>query len=429
MPEPTAPERSGQDDLAGPDGVTDLAACRSCGGRSLRQFLSLGKTPLADNLVPPDRLDEQEPVFPLDVAFCPDCTLVQITEEVPAHTLFVDNYLYFSSFSDALVRHAREHVDGLVASRGLGEGSFAVELASNDGYLLRAFLPHGVRVLGVDPAPDQAQAAREAGVPTLQEFFGTELARRIRAEHGAADVVVANNVMAHVPELNDFVAGIAELLADDGLLTVENPWVKDLVDHGEFDTIYHEHFCYYSCTSVDALVRRHGMFLNHVEYFPDLHGGTLRWHVGKTEDVSPQARALLELERTIGVTDYRYYADFAARVDRTRTELRALLVRLREQGSRVWAYGAAAKGSTLLNTTGIGTELVEAVVDRNHWKQGLHMPGTGQPIRPVEDLLAEQPDHCLLLAWNFADEVLAQQAEYVARGGRFIRPVPTVEVL
>ena len=409
--------------------MSDLGACRSCGARSLRQFLSLGKTPLADNLVPPDRLADEEPFFPLDVAFCPDCTLVQITEEVPAHTLFVDNYLYFSSFSDALVRHAKTHVDGLVAARGLGPDSFAVELASNDGYLLKAFQPHGVRVLGVDPAPDQAQAAVAAGVPTLQEFFGVELARRIRSEHGAADVVIANNVMAHVPELNDFVGGIAELLADDGLLTVENPCVQDLVDHGEFDTIYHEHFCYYSCTSVDALVRRHGMFLNHVEYFPDLHGGTLRWHIGKREDVSAEARRRLQAERDSGVTDFAYYADFAQRVERTRSDLRALLTRLKDEGARVWAYGAAAKGSTLVNTVGLDTDLVEAVVDRNTWKQGLHMPGTHQPIRPVEDLLAEQPDYCLLLAWNFADEILQQQAEYVARGGRFIRPVPAVEVL
>jgi SAM-dependent methyltransferase len=327
------------------------------------------------------------------------------------------------------VRHAQTHVEKLVTARRLGAGSFAVELASNDGYLLKAFQPHGVRVLGVDPAPDQAQAAIEAGVPTLQEFFGVDLARRIRAEFGPADVVIANNVMAHVPQLNDFVGGIAELLADDGLLTVENPCVQDLVEHGEFDTIYHEHYYYYSCTSVDALVRRHGMFLNHVEYFPDLHGGTLRWHIGKSEEVSEQARAWLEDERRRGVTDFSYYSDFARRVEQTRTELRALLTRLNDEGARVWAYGAAAKGSTLVNTVGIGPELVEAVVDRNTWKQGLHMPGTHQPIRPVEDLLVEQPDYCLLLAWNFTEEILAQQAEYLAQGGRFIRPVPRVEVL
>lgn len=409
--------------------MSDLPPCRSCGSDRLRPFLSLGKTPLADNLVPPDRLGDEEPCFPLDVAFCPACTLVQITEEVPAHQLFVDNYLYFSSFSDALVEHARTHVDALVEARGLGSHSFVVELASNDGYLLQSFLPHGVRVLGVDPAPGQAQAARAAGVPTVEEFFGLEVARRLREEHGPADVIVANNVMAHVPQLNDFVAGIAELLADDGLVTVENPWVRDLVDHGEFDTIYHEHFYYYSCTAVDALVRRHGMFLNHVEHFPGLHGGTLRWHVGKQERVSAQARAFLEGERRDGVCEFGYYADFASRVERTRADLLALLSGLKAQGSTIAAYGAAAKGSTLANFVGLGTHLVDFVVDRNTWKQGLHMPGTHQPIRPVEALLEEQPDYCLLLAWNFADEIRSQQREYVARGGRFIQPVPAVELL
>lgn len=406
-----------------------LPPCRSCGSTHLREFLSLGKTPLADALVTEDQLDQVDPAFPLDVAFCPECTLVQILEEVPAETLFVDNYLYFSSFSEHLLRHSREHVDGLVRDRGLGPGSFVVELASNDGYLLRNFAPYGVRVLGVDPAPDQAAAAREAGVPTLAEFFGVDLGRRIRAEHGSADVIIANNVMAHVPGLNDFVGGIAELLADDGVVTVENPWVKDLVDHGEFDTIYHEHFYYYSCTSVDALVRRHGMYLNHVEYFPDLHGGTLRWHIGKREDVSEEAQRFLALERDSGVTGFSYYADFAERVTRARSELLALLDELNANGARIAAYGAAAKGSTMLNYLGVGTETLDFVVDRNTWKHGRYMPGVHVPIRPVEALLEEQPDYVLILAWNFTDEILAQQAEYRRRGGRFIRPVPVPEVL
>src|SRR5699024_2606427 len=217
--------------------------------------------------------------------------------------------------------------------------------------------------LGIDPAPDQAQAARENGVPTVEEFFGVDLARRLRAEHGPADVIIANNVMAHVPELNDFVGGIAELLADDGLLTVENPWVKDLVDHGEFDTIYHEHFYYYSCTSVDALVRRHGMFLNHVEYFPNLHGGTLRWHIGKTENVSDEARRYLALEHEAGVDRLDYYANFADRVSSIKLALTDLLGELKAAGHTVAAYGAAAKGSTMLNYVGIGTDVLDFVVD------------------------------------------------------------------
>ncbi|MBB5786211.1 class I SAM-dependent methyltransferase [Jiangella mangrovi] len=409
--------------------MPDPIPCRSCGSTDLRPFLSLGKTPLADALVTADRLDRTDPTFPLDVAFCPGCTLVQILEEVPPQQLFVDNYLYFSSFSDHLLRHSREHVEGLVRNRGLNESNFVVELASNDGYLLRNFLPHGVKVLGVDPAPDQANAAREAGVPTIEEFFGVESARRIRAEHGPADVIIANNVMAHVPALNDFVGGMAELLADDGLITVENPWVKDLVDHGEFDTVYHEHLCYYSCTSVDALVRRHGMFLNHVEYFPDLHGGTLRWHIGKREQVSPDARRMLDAELAAGLTTFGYYADFANRVESIRSGLRSLLEDLKGSGATIAAYGAAAKGSTMINYVGLGTELIDFVVDRNTWKQGKYMPGVHVPIRPVEALLDEQPDYVLVLAWNFLAEILEQQQEYRQRGGRFIRPVPAPEIL
>ncbi|MGW5363368.1 methyltransferase domain-containing protein [Actinopolymorpha pittospori] len=403
--------------------------CRSCGSAELRTFLSLGKTPLADALVTADQLDRVDPTFPLDVAFCASCTLVQILEEVPPQQLFVDNYLYFSSFSPQLLRHSREHVEALVERRRLDSSSFVVELASNDGYLLRNFLPHGVRVLGVDPAPDQANAAREAGVETLEQFFGVDTARRILSEHGPADVIIANNVMAHVPALNDFVGGMAELLAEDGLITVENPWVKDLVEHGEFDTIYHEHFCYYSCTSVDALVRRHGMFLNHVEYFPDLHGGTLRWHIGKREQVSPEARRMLDTEVAAGLTAFGYYADFAGRVESIRTTLRSMLEELKAGGAAIAAYGAAAKGSTMLNYVGLGTELIDFAVDRNPWKQGRYMPGVHVPIRPVEALLEKQPDYVLVLAWNFLSEILDQQDEYRRRGGQFIRPVPTPEIL
>lgn len=407
----------------------DLPPCRSCGATSLRPFLSLGKTPLADALLEPGTDLSTEPRFPLDVAFCSTCTLVQILEEVPPQQLFVDNYLYFSSFSPALLDHSRRHVEGLVAARGLGPENLVVELASNDGYLLKQFLPFGVRVLGVDPAPDQARAARDAGVPTVEEFFGVELAQRLRDEHGPADVIVANNVMAHVPQLNDFVGGVATLLADDGIVTVENPWVRDLIDHGEFDTIYHEHFVYYSCTAVDALMRRHGLVLNQVDYFPDLHGGTLRWTIGRTRSPRGNAEQYLAQEQETGLTSFGYYADFAARVQRTRTALLDLLSGLKADGARIAAYGAAAKGSTMLNYVGIGTELVDFVVDRNTYKHGKLMPRTHQPIRPVEALLEEQPDYVLLLAWNFAAEILDQQAEYRRRGGRFIRPVPTPEVL
>lgn len=385
--------------------------------------------PLPDALLRPEQLTEPEARFPLDVAFCPGCSLVQILEEVPPEQLFVENYLYFSSFSDGLLRHAREFAERIIDERRLGPGAFVVEVASNDGYLLRNFAERGIPVLGIDPAPAQADEAEAAGIPTLREFFDADVARRLVAERGQADVIVANNVMAHTPTLNSFVEGLSVLLADDGVVTIENTYVKDLVDHCEFDTIYHEHFCYFSCTAVDALARRHGLFLNRVEHFPKLQGGTLRWHLSHSDHRDETVSRFLAAEAAEGLTAPAYYRDFAARVGRIKTELFDLLRGLRREGKRIAAYGAAAKGSTLVNYAGIGTDLVDFVVDRNVHKHGLFMPGTHLPIRPAEALLEEVPDYVLLLAWNYKDEVLAQQREYVDGGGRFIVPVPSPCIL
>ena len=412
-----------------PGGTGAEAACRSCGRAGLEVFLSLGVVPLPDALLRPDDLDRPEPRFPLDVAFCPGCSLVQILQSVPPEQLFVDNYLYFSSFSSGLMDHCRAHAHALIEKHRLDERSLVVEVASNDGYLLRNFAAEGIPVLGIDPAPSQAAAAEAAGVPTLQEFFGADLARRLREEGKRADVIIANNVMAHTPTLNSFVEGLAILLADGGEITIENTYVKDLIDRREFDTIYHEHFCYFSCTAVDVLMRSHGLRLNEVEHFPELQGGTLRWRVGKPAERHESARAYLEAEREQGVTEFEYYRDFGREVERIRDDLRALLTGLRREGRSIAAYGAAAKGSTLVNYVGIGTDLVEYVVDRNVHKQGLFMPGTHLPIRHPDALLETMPDYVLLLAWNYADEVRQQQAEYLRRGGRFIVPVPTPQVL
>jgi hypothetical protein len=404
-------------------------ACRSCGESGLEVFLSLGNMPLPDNLVRPDDLGRPEPRYPLDVAFCPFCSLVQIVEEVEPEALFVDNYLYFSSFSDGLVRHSRAHAERLIEERGLDACSLVVEVASNDGYLLRNFVERGIPVLGIDPAPEQAAAAEQAGVRTLRAFFGSELARGLRAEGHAANVIVANNVLAHTPTLNDFVAGLRALVSDHGVITIENTYVKDLIDHSEFDTIYHEHFCYFSCTAIDALMRRHGLSLNAVEHFPTLQGGSLRWWIGPAADTQASARDFLAAEAAEGLTDFGYYRDFGRRVERIRTDLVALLESLRADGKTIAAYGAAAKGSTLVNYAGIGTDLVDFVVDRNIHKQGLLMPGTHLPIREPEVLLETMPDYLLLLAWNYRDEIAAQQTEYLQRGGRFIVPVPTPAVI
>ncbi len=404
--------------------MSDVAECRSCGSAELHPFLSLGKTPLADALVKPGFDFKLEERFPLDVAFCANCSLVQLLEEVPADKMFVDNYLYFSSFSDELLRHSRENVLRLIAERRLGPDSLVVEVASNDGYLLKNFAEFGVPVLGIDPAPDQAAAANAAGVPTLARFFGTELADELVAEGKRADVIVANNVMAHVPGLNDVMAGVATLLADDGVVVIENPYVRDLIDHVEFDTIYHEHLCYHSCTAIDRLAQRHGLTLNHVENFPRLHGGTLRWHLSRRTERSAAATAFLESEEASGLTSLAYYQGFAKRVQHVRTALHDLLEGLRRDGKTIAAYGAAAKGSTLVNTVGLDTDLVDFVVDRNVHKQGLLMPGTHQPILDVSALVERRPDYVLLLAWNFKDEIMAQQQEYIALGGQFIVPVP-----
>jgi SAM-dependent methyltransferase len=404
-------------------------ACRSCGAEGLVEVLDLGATPLADALVPRERLDAPEPRFKLVVAFCPSCTLVQHVEDLAEAELFDADYPYFSSFSPYLLRHSREHALGLIDKRGLDGQSLVVEIASNDGYLLRNFVEAGIPVLGVEPTPGPAAAGREAGVNTLEEFFGLALAEKLRAEGGPADVIIANNVMAHVPDLNGFVAGMAHLLKDDGLITVENPYVRDLIDHCEFDTIYHEHFCYYSCTAVAALANRHGLYLNDVEYFPDLHGGTLRWHLGKRNEPSQTAQRYLAEEKASGLTTLGYYADFADRVVEVKRRLLELLQGLRAEGKTIAAYGAAAKGATLVNYVGITTDLVDFVVDRNVHKHGRFMPGTHQEVRGPAALLECQPDYVLLLAWNFAKEIAEQQAEYRSRGGQFIVPVPTPRIL
>ncbi len=403
--------------------------CRSCGASALQSFLDLGTTPLADALVRHEHLNDPEDRFPLEIAMCEECSLVQILEDVPPEKLFVENYLYFSSFSDHLLDHARTHAEQLIDSRRLDGNSLVVELASNDGYLLRNFVDRGVPVLGIDPAPDQAAAATAAGVPTLNEFFDNDMAQRLRAEGRVADVIIANNVLAHVPDLNGFVAGMATLLAEDGTITVENPYVRELIDRVEFDTIYHEHFCYYSCTSIDRLMLRHGLRLNDVEFFPDLHGGTLRWHIGKNDQRTPAATEYLENERRIGLDRLEYYSRFAERVAAVRHELKTLLTRLRAEGATIAGYGAAAKGTTMLNATGIGTDLVEYVVDRNEHKHGTYMPGTHQPVLGTEALVERQPDYVLLLAWNFANEIMAQQQVFRERGGRFIVPIPSPEVI
>lgn len=417
-----------------PQSVTANAAsivtnCRACGAPDVNEFLSLGATPIANALVDPSNAPATDPAYPLAVGFCAACSLVQLTHELPAEIIFGADYPYFSSFSDALVRHSAEHVDAVVEQRKLGSDAFVVEIASNDGYLLRRFVEHDVPVLGVEPTPGPAAAAREAGVPTREAFFGAELAAEIRAERGPADVIIANNVMAHVPDLNSFVGGMALLVADDGIVQVENPGVRYLLEHVEFDTVYHEHFCYFSTIAVQRLFAAHGLTLLDVELFPNMHGGTLRWTAGKQGEPSAEAKRFLDEELALGLDKAAAYENFGARVEQNRAELTELLTRLRADGATIAAYGAAAKGATLLNFAGVDSTVIDFVADLNTHKQGKLMPGARIPVLDPKELLARRPDYVLLLAWNFKAEIMRQQAEYEQGGGKFIVPVPRPQIV
>jgi SAM-dependent methyltransferase len=389
--------------------------------------LSLGRTPLANALLTAEQLSEPEATFPLDLVFCPACTLVQITETVPPEQLF-SHYLYLSSYSDTMLHHAEQLARQLVQTRGLDGDSLVVEVASNDGYLLQFYKRAGIPVLGIEPAVNVARVAEDRGIPTMARFFGLELARELRDEGRRADVIHANNVLAHVADLNGFVAGLALALKDDGAAVIEVPHVKPMIDRLEFDTIYHEHLCYFSLCSLQTLFARHGLTVVDVHEIP-MHGGSLQVYAALKGQPSERVCKLIDEEREAGVDGPSFYRDFGDKVQRLRAELRSMLQSLKSSDRKIAAYGASAKGSTLLNYCGIGHDTLDFVADRSTVKQGLFTPGTHLPIVPPEALLEKRPDHVLLLTWNFADEILAQQAAYRKQGGRFIIPVPEPTVV
>ena len=396
--------------------------CRSCGSDGLKVFLDLGNMPLSDRFVSPHEAPEDEPFFPLQVAYCPACALVQITETVDPRILFAQDYPYYSSISDTLQQHTRANVEELIATRKLGDDALVVELASNDGYLLKHYAAAGIPVLGIDPAEGPAKQAQAIGVNTLNDFFTLELARQLAADGVAADVIHGNNVLAHVADLNGFVEGIRTLLKPDGVAVIEVPYLGHLIDKIEFDTVYHEHLCYFSLTALDHLFRRHGLFLNDFRHL-DIHGGSLRLFVQRVENPTEHMRSTLALEHATGLDRFDYFADFAARVNALRDSLRERLLALKAKGKSIAGYGAAAKATIMINFCGLGPDILDFVADKNKHKQGKLMPGTHVPVVAPEQIEQEKPDYMLILAWNFAVEIMSQQAEFARRGGQFILPV------
>ena len=411
--------------------MNEPTKCRSCGESGLIGVLSLGLTPLANALLTAKQLGQPEETYPLDLVFCPHCTLVQITHTVPPETLFRD-YFYLSSFADTVLLQARNLAERLIASQRLHAGSLVVEVGSNDGYLLQYYHRAGIPVLGIEPATRIARVAQDQRrISTLCEFFTEALAEKLRQQGRRADIVHANNVLAHIADLNGAVRGFKLLLKENGIGTFEVPYVKELIDGCQFDTIYHEHLCYFSLTALDGLFRRHGLIIHNVERI-NVHGGTLRIYISHDDDTVHHSSAvsdLLKEETEWGVDDPAFYRSFGAKVEGLRHELITILHDLKAKGRRIAVYGASAKGSTLLNYFGIGCETLDYVVDRSTLKQGHYTPGKHLAIRPPEYLLEDMPDYALLLTWNFADEILEQQAEYRRRGGRFIIPIPKVRVV
>lgn len=398
--------------------------CLGCAAALADPFLDLGAQPLANAFLRPEDATPCEPRVPLAVVYCASCHLVQLTETAPPETLFGE-YLYFSSYSDAFLAHARSMVETLVERFCLGPRHRVLEIASNDGYLLQFFQARGVPVLGVEPAHNVAAVAQARGVPTLVRFFGPDVVDEIVGDFGHADVIVGNNVLAHVPAVNAFLAAVRQCLAADGVAVFEFPYLGELLERTAFDTIYHEHVFYYSLAAVAGLAARAGLEIFDVER-QRIHGGSLRiflQHPGSRE-VRASVERLRAEEVNDGLTGPARYASFAGAVDRLRHELVSRLRQLRAAGQRLAAYGAPAKGTVLLNACGLGVDLLDFTVDRSPHKQGRLIPGVRLPIRPPEDLLKEMPDVTLLLPWNLVDEIVAQQGEYLRRGGAFLVPVP-----
>jgi len=407
------------------------SGCRFCGAPLELVFADLGSSPLANSYLGPDDLAAAERFYPLTVRVCESCWLCQLPEAASPEEIFSD-YAYFSSYATSWVEHARRYVEAMIERFGFGAGHQVVEVASNDGYLLRHFKERGVPVLGIEPAANVAEAAREIGIPTEVRFFGLESAQALANRGHSADLLLGNNVLAHVPDLNDFVAGLAHLLKPTGVLTMEFPHLVRLVDENQFDTIYHEHFSYFSFVAVERVFAAHGLELFDVEELPT-HGGSLRVFAQRTgegnQSPSPRVAELLERERALGVETRPYYETFAERVRETKRKLLSFLIGVKRAGKSVVGYGAPAKGNTLLNYCGIRQDFLDYTVDRSPHKQGRYLPGTRIPILAPERIFDTRPDYVLILPWNLRDEIAQQMAAVRDWGGRFLVAIPEVQEL
>ncbi len=405
-------------------------ACRVCGSRELTMFLSLGETPLANSYLTEEQLRQDEPRVPLEVYFCGGCGLVQLVDIVPADVLF-RNYLYIPSTSDTLRTHFAELASDLAGVAKLGSEDLVVEIASNDGLLLKEFRRLGIRTLGVEPALNIAEVSRQDGLEVVTEFFDSRTAEAVGRSHGKASAIVGTNVLAHVNEVKDFLNGVEGLLTEDGVACFEFPHLLELLEHCEFDTIYHEHLSYFSLQAISRLFRSVGLTVFDVRRKP-IHGGSLRVFARKSGpgvEEGPAVQELLQLERDKGLMELPTYIEFAERVSELKVKLRELLSGLKAENKRIAAYGAAAKGMTMLSYCEIGSETLEYVIDRSPYKYGRWTPGSHLPILPPEKLAQDPPDYLLLLAWNFSEEIIQQQRAFGQAGGRFIVPVPEPRVV
>jgi SAM-dependent methyltransferase len=405
--------------------------CRFCGNPLRHRVVDLGMSPLCESYLPADRLDSMEPFFPLNVWVCEKCFLVQLNQYVSAGEIF-DEYAYYSSFATSWLKHSEDYVAMITERLGLGDDSLVVELASNDGYLLQYFVERGIPCLGIEPAANVAQVAIDKGVPTDVSFFGEAKGAEMAAAGTRADLILGNNVLAQVPDLNDFVAGIEKILAPNGTVTIEFPHVLKTFEENQFDQIYHEHFCYFSLISAEAIFAAHGMTIFDVEELWT-HGGSLRIYARPTADSSrPIGERVLELrarEEAAGLRDIATYTAYEERVRETKRQLLDLLIAAKRDGKSIVGYGAPGKGNTLLNYCGIREDFLDFTVDRNPYKQGRFLPGTHIPIHAPERIDEARPDLILILPWNFKDEILEQMAHVRDWGAQFIVPIPTATIV